>query len=254
MATHLPERMSYMYKWIEIILDKYINGGTALVLMGGQWLYLWVFPWYIAYINDPQWGHNYAEAIAFLAVGLAYFSRRSLSHVLAFLATLLIIPASLELLPHPMTAITGAVLLVLVILDMIIERRRKKDLLQLPGQPLNFWVKKHVPRFSYLMLGHMALIYFLVRLPLGTYETDLVTKVYDGMLIIFIILILLEDMSGIVDGILVKRMTFFWGMITMIVSLILLFDQPETWPTLALTLLVTLIGVTALLIKRTSAK
>ena len=27
-----------------------------------MWLYLWVFPWRPAYIAEPHWGHNYAEA------------------------------------------------------------------------------------------------------------------------------------------------------------------------------------------------
>ncbi len=108
-----------MSKWAGLFVEKYLNGGTALILMGTQWLYLWTFPWYQSYINNPHWGHNYAEAIAFLAIGLAYFNRRLLSYILAFLATLLVIPASLELVPHSMTAIIGASLLVLTILDIL---------------------------------------------------------------------------------------------------------------------------------------
>ena len=111
-----------MNRFIGFFQDRLLNSGTALVLMGAQWLYLWVFPWYQSYLRNPHWGHNYAEAIAFLAVGLAYFNRRLLSHVLAFVATLLIIPASLELLPHSLTAIIGAVLVTIVIIDIIVTR------------------------------------------------------------------------------------------------------------------------------------
>jgi hypothetical protein len=230
-----------------------MNVGTPLVLMGALWLYLWVFPWYEAYVYDPHWGHNYAEALAFLAVGLAYFNRRLVSDVLALLAATLIIPVSLELWPHPVTAITGAVLVVLIILDMIVERGRKDDLGQPSNRRLNFWLKRHLLRFAYVMLGHLALIYFLVRLPGGTYETELVTKVYDGMLIPFVLLALLEGSVRALGGIPMARWGFFWGLLTMLVSLILLSNQSETWVVLGITIVVTVLAVIALLVTRRSA-
>jgi hypothetical protein len=236
-----------MSNWANTVVTKYVNVGTPLVLMGGLWLYLWVFPWYNAYVYDPRWGHNYAEALAFLAVGLAYFNRRLVSQVLAFLAVTLIIPASLELLPHPVTAIVGGVLAVLIIVDMIVERGRKDDLGQPSSRRLSFWLKEHLPRFNYLMLGHLALIYFLVRLPGGTYETDLVTNVYDAMLIPFVLLALLERPVRTLWGLPTARLGFFWGMLTMLVSLVLLIDQPETWVCLAITVVVSAVAVVALI-------
>jgi hypothetical protein len=221
--------------------------------MGALWLYLWVFPWYEAYVYDPRWGHNYAEALAFLAVGLAYFNRRLISDVLAFLAATLIIPASLELLPHPVTAIVGGALAALIILDMIVERGREEDLGQPSNRRLNFWLKGHLLRFAYVMLGHLALTYFLVRLPAGTYETELVTKVYDGMLIPFVLLALLEGSVQALGGIPTAQLGFFWGTLTMIVSLILLANQPETWVVLAITVVVTVLAIVALFITRRSA-
>ena len=53
-----------MNRFIGFFQDRLLNSGTALVLMGAQWLYLWVFPWYQSYLRNPHWGHNYAEAIA----------------------------------------------------------------------------------------------------------------------------------------------------------------------------------------------
>jgi len=222
--------------------------------MGAQWLYLWVFPWYVSYRFNPHWGHNYAEAIAFLAVGLAYFNRRFLSYIFAFFATSFIIPTALELLPHTITATINAVWLVLIIIDTLIEQKRQQDLLQPSNKPLSFWLQKHVPRFSYIMLAHMALLYFLVRLPMGTYETDLVTKVYDGMLFPFVILLLLESMPSIFNVALARLLSYFWGMASMIVSLILLSGQPETWPTLAVTLVFTLLGIISLIWRTKSAE
>jgi hypothetical protein len=242
-----------MSNWTRTFVDRLLNPGTALVLMGAQWLYLWAFPWYTAYVWDPHWGHNYAEAIAFLAAGLAYFNRRLVSDVLTFLATLLIIPASLELVPHAVTAITGALLLALIILDMFVERGRDSDLGAPSNKRLTFWLKKHLPRFSYVMLAHMALVYFFVRLPTGTYETDMVTLIYDGMLIPFAIIILLEDMPGIVKEAPMKHLGFFWGMLMMIVALLLLFDLPVTRIHLALTSAVAALGTIAFAMTRRSA-
>jgi hypothetical protein len=242
-----------MNSWAKTIVTKYINVGTPTVLMGALWLYLWVFPWYEAYVYEPHWGHNYAEALAFLAVGLAYFNRRLISDVLGLLASLLIIPASLELLPHPATAITGGVLVALIMVDMVVERGRKTDLGQFSSRRLNFWLKRHLISFSYFMLGHLSLVYFFVRLPSGTYETDLVTIVYDGMLIPFVLLAMLESPVRALAKIPTAWLAFFWGMLTMIVSLILLISQPETWVCMAIVLVATVLGIIALLLNREPA-
>ncbi|MFC2038186.1 hypothetical protein ACFLUG_00235 [Chloroflexota bacterium] len=235
--------MSVFNRFTGFFSSKMLNGGTALTVMGAAWLYLWVGPWYQAFLNAPHWGHNYIQAGAFLALGLAYFNRRVITDSLAFLATLLIIPSALELIPHPATAIAGAVILLLAILDIIVERKRSPDLWQSSNQRLAFWLKKHLPRFSYIMLAHLSFIYFLVRLPMGTYENELVTKVFDGMMIIQAVLLLLEDMPGIANVRFAKRAGFFWGMLTIIVSLVILANQPETLPLLGIAIVIMIAGI-----------
>jgi hypothetical protein len=239
-----------MSKWSKIVVGRFINVGTPLVLMGAMWLYLWVLPWRVWYIDDPRWGHNYAEALAFLAVGLAYFNRRLVSDVLALLASLLIIPASLEIVPPPVTGIAGAMLAILIIIDMLVERRRETDLGQPSNRRLGFWLKGHILRFAYVMLGHLALVYFVVRLPYGTYEQELVTKVYDGLLIPLTILALLEGAVKSLWGLSTARLGFFLGMSSIVVSLIILFDQPETWICLAIAVVVSVLATVALLVDR----
>ena len=243
-----------MDNWAKTIVRKYVNVGTPLILMGAQWLYLWVFPWYGAYVSDPHWGHNYAQSLAFLAVGLGYFNRRLISDVLALLASILIIPSALELLPHPVTAIAGAAMVGLIILDMIFERGRKEDLGQPSNRRLSFWLKGHVLRFAYVMLGHLALIHFFVRLPGGTYETDLVTIVYNGMSILFLTLALLDGSIRGLWATLIARAGFFWGLLTMAVALILLFHQPETRVCLGITLAVSALATVALIVDHRSAR
>jgi hypothetical protein len=237
-----------MDNWATAITKKYINVGTALVLIGGLWLYLWVFQWYDAYLYDPRWGHNYLEAAAFLIAGLAYFNRRLVSHVLSLIAATMIVPVSLELLPHSTTAIVGAALIVLTIVDMLVERGRETDLAQPANPRLSFFLERHLPRFTYIMLAHLALIYFFVRLPAGTYETDLVTKVYDAALIPLAALALLDGTVKKLGAIPVPRLTFFWGMGTIIVSLILLINQPETWVCMGIAVIATAVAIVALIL------
>lgn len=232
---------------LRIIATKYVNVGTPLVLMGALWLYLWVFWWYDAYVYDPRWGHNYLEAAAFLIVGLAYYNRRLISDLLALLAATLIVPVSLELLPHWATAITGGVLIVLTIIDMIVERKRETDLLQPAKRRFSFWLKGHLLRFAFVMLAHLALIYFLVRLPLGTYEDELVTKVFDAALIVIAVLGLLDGAVKKLGSISVLHLGFFAGMASLIASLVILIGQPETWVCMAIVLFVTIVAVIALI-------
>jgi hypothetical protein len=119
---------------------------------------------------------------------------------------------------------------------------------------LSFWLKGHVLRFGYVMLGHLALIHFFVRLPSGTYETDLVTIVYNGMSLLFLTLALLDGSLRGRWATLIKRVGFFWGTLTMAVALIILSHQPETLVCLGITLVATVLAVAAIIVARGSAK
>jgi hypothetical protein len=103
------------------------------------------------------------------------------------------------------------------------------------------------------MLAHMALIYYFVRLPYGTYEDELVTKVYDAMLFVFAALAMMEGAVKKLWGIRTPLLSFFWGMLMMGVALVLLFYQSETWPVLGLTVPVTVGAVVALVQQRRAA-
>jgi hypothetical protein len=233
--------------------ERYLTAGSPLVLMGALWLCLWLLPWRQWALADPHWGHNYAEAAAFLAVGLAWFNRRLLSDLFALAASLLVIPASLELLPHSATAIAGAALVALIITDMALERGRATDIGQPANRRLRAWLKSHLLRFALLMLAHIALTYFLVRLPGDTYETEVVTQIFDALSIPFLILALMEGPVKTLLGAPTGAVGCFWGLGTMLVSLALLAGQPETWPVLAITLLATGVAIAAAVAGRRGA-
>ena len=239
-----------MNKLAIVVAEKCINGGFPLLLMGIFWLGLWLFPWYPEYLQNPHWGHNFSESMAFLSVGLAYYNRRLLSDLFALLATALIIPVSLELLPHNITAITSAIFTGLIIIDIIIERKHQHDWLQPSSPQTSARLQKYVPCFSYVFLSMLALSYFLIRLPAGTYETDADTLVFDALLLPFVVVLLIEQVTDKPARTWSTILAFFFGMGVMIVLLIMLRDQPETWPVLVFMLLVTCLALMALLASR----
>jgi hypothetical protein len=234
-------------KLVRTINERFLNGGTPLILMGAQWLYLWLFIWYKTFLEDQRWGHNFVMSLAFLAVGLAYFNRRLLSDILAVIAAALVIPASLALLPHNITSIFSSALILLIVVDIIVERRNPLFFKKAASSAIG-WFKKYLLCFSYILLVSLPPCYFLVELAAGTCDSDIDSILFDVALLPFVILLLLEKIPLGVNKVLVKRIGFFWGMITMVVILSLMIDQPETLPNLIVTSLVTLAGLTTLLI------
>lgn len=218
--------------------------------MGVLWLGLWLFPWFPEYLENPHWGHNFSESMAFLSVGLAYFNRRFLSNLFALLAAALIVPVALELLPHNITAVASAVLILLIIIDIIIERGGQHDLFEPSQQGAASWLNKYLPCFSYIFLATLALTYFLIRLPAGTWETDPDTVVFDALLLPFVAVLLVEKLCEKPGRTWHAFLAFFSGMGIMIVLLIMLADQPETWPVLILVLLVTCVAAAILITSR----
>jgi hypothetical protein len=53
---------------------------------------------------------------------------------------------------------------------------------------------------------------------------------------------------------LIARVGFFWGLLTMVVALIILSHQPETWVCLGVTLAVSALATVALIVDRRSAR
>jgi hypothetical protein len=225
--------------------EKCVNGGLPLVLMGSLWLLLWLFPWFKDYVSDNHWGHNYSESMAFLSVGLAYFNRKFISDLLAFLATLLIIPASLELVPHYATAISAALIVAFILADIILERKRPYSA---ASNSLTVFFHRYFPLFWYIFLASLPVIYFLVRVPAGTWETDIDTVLFDALVLPLLISLIIENIA-IGFKKLMKRICFFLGIAVMIVVLLFMLDEPVTWPVLGFVCIVFIIGVISIIMK-----
>lgn len=79
------------------------------------------------------------------------------------------------------------------------------------------------------------------------------TKVFDAILFVYVILALMKGAVQTLHGVEVSLLNFFWGMLIIIVSLVILIGQPETWPCLAITLIVTALAIVSLVnVRRTN--
>jgi hypothetical protein len=72
------------------------------------------------------------------------------------------------------------------------------------------------------------------------------------MLFPMMLFLILEDMPAMFNSVHAKYLGFFWGMLTTIVSLLMLINQPETILLLVLSIVLTIAGTTVLFINRKS--
>jgi hypothetical protein len=72
------------------------------------------------------------------------------------------------------------------------------------------------------------------------------------MSLILFTIALLEGTVKKLGGLSIPHLGFFWGMAMMIVALVLLFNQPETWITMLITLIATGVGIAALVVDRSA--
>jgi hypothetical protein len=71
--------------------------------------------------------------------------------------------------------------------------------------------------------------------------------------LVYVILALMEGAVPSLWGAAVSRVALFWGLLTIIVALVILSPQPETWPFLALSLAVTALAIASLVLVRPTA-
>ena len=68
--------------------------GSGLILTGLIWLYLWVFQWYVFFLFDARWAHNFAYPLILLTIGVAYKGKKMSTDLLASISAFMIIPTS----------------------------------------------------------------------------------------------------------------------------------------------------------------
>jgi hypothetical protein len=146
--------------------NKLTGPGLGLIIMGVAYLVWWLT--FIEYaIMDPRWTHNISYAIIILNVGLAWYHKTPLTRVIAmFQSFMLPITASGSFNTVACTIIS-AVIFVLWIIIVLLENIKEKEFL---GEKISKrgwnWSCMHSIIIAWLLVGHMGLMFFIVRLPL----------------------------------------------------------------------------------------
>lgn len=146
--------------------NKLVGPGLGLIIMGASYLLWWLL--FIEYaLNDPRWTHNIAYAIIILNIGLAWYHRTPLSRVTAmFQSFMLPITASGSFNSVVCTIISGVIFSIWIII-MALEKLKGKDFLeQKLSKRGNNWLNMHTIIVAWILIGHMGLMFLIVRLPL----------------------------------------------------------------------------------------
>jgi hypothetical protein len=143
-----------------------IDIGSGLILTGLFWLYFWVFQWYVSFLFDARWAHNFAYPLILITIGVAYKGKKMSSDLLASISAFMIIPTETGLISGTHSTYIVAILLAILLLILVIERGRKQELLFFQHR-WRRWLKKHLLTFAFLFLLHMPFIYWFTRVLFG---------------------------------------------------------------------------------------
>ena len=193
--------------------NKYkVGPGMGLIILGLSYIIWWVMPFaFEAYNQDPRWAHNWAYAIIILTVGLSWYHKSPTSRLIAAVqAFMLPVTASGSFNNLTLTYITIAILISWCVV-VVFERMREKMFLEGCLQKRTFnWLNLHLPIISWILIAHMALVFFIGRVPqeaqllaLGSHAgwlanfppeaNDFATMFFDISLIVLILIMLYEQ-------------------------------------------------------------
>ncbi|MHA1914174.1 MAG: hypothetical protein ACW986_09635 [Promethearchaeota archaeon] len=146
--------------------NKLVGPGLGLIIMGVSYLVWWLLFIENA-VMDPRWTHNIAYAIIILNVGLAWYHKTPLSRLVAMIQSFMLpITGSGSFNTVICTLITMIILVIWVII-VVVEKRKGKNFIEekLSQRSWN-WLCIHTMIIAWLLIAHMGLMFFIVRLPL----------------------------------------------------------------------------------------
>ncbi len=146
--------------------NKLVGPGLGLIIMGVAYLIWWLS--FIEYaINDPRWTHNIAYAIIILNVGLAWYHKTPLSRTIAMIQSFMLpITASGSFNTVICTIISSIILGIWIIIVVVEKTKGKKYFEKNLSKRGNNWLNMHTIIIAWILVGHMGLMFFIVRLPL----------------------------------------------------------------------------------------
>lgn len=150
--------------------NKYMVGpGLGLCIMGFAYI-LWWFagPWaWEAIATDPRWAHNWAYALIIFNVGLAWYHISPLSRTIAMIQSVMLPITASGSFNTIICTIIVAIIFLIWFLIVIIERLQNKNIFEdkLSNRG-KLWLKMHTLVIAWILIAHMGLMFFIVRLPL----------------------------------------------------------------------------------------
>jgi hypothetical protein len=146
--------------------NKLVGPGLGLVIMGASYLLWWLV--FIEYaIMDPRWTHNIAYAIIILNVGLAWYHKTPISRLIAMIqAFMLPVTGSGAFNSVIITIITSFILIVWIFIVLLEKKNEKFFFEKKLSERGKRWLNMHTLIVAWLLIAHMGLMFFIVRLPL----------------------------------------------------------------------------------------
>ena len=146
--------------------NKLVGPGLGLIIMGCAYLVWWLFFIEDAII-DPRRTHNIAYALIILNVGLAWYHKTPLSRILAMIQSIMLpITASGSFNTVICTNISSIILglwVTVVLSEMI---KGKKFFEEKLSKREKNWLNLHTLIIAWILIAHMGLMFFIVRLPI----------------------------------------------------------------------------------------
>jgi hypothetical protein len=146
--------------------NKLVGPGLGLIIMGIAYLVWWLIFLDDAII-DPRWAHNFAYAIIILNVGLAWYHKTPLSRILAMIQSVMLpVTASGSFNTVICTIISSAILGFWVIIVLSEKIKGKRFFEAKLSQRGKNWLNIHTLIIAWILIAHMGLMFFIVRLPI----------------------------------------------------------------------------------------
>ncbi len=145
--------------------NKLVGPGLGLIIMGGAYLVWWIS--FIEYaLVDPRWTHNIAYAIIILNVGLAWYYKTPLSRTIAMIQSFMLPVIASGSFNTVIGTIISSIILIAWITIVLVEKMKGKGFFQekLSVRGKN-WLSMHTIILAWILVGHMGLMFFIVRLP-----------------------------------------------------------------------------------------
>ncbi|MBD3197524.1 MAG: hypothetical protein GF317_20895 [Candidatus Lokiarchaeota archaeon] len=146
--------------------NKLVGPGLGLIIMGTAYLIWWLL--FIEYaILDPRWTHNIAYAIIILNIGLAWYHKSPFSRFMAMIQSFMLPITASGSFNTVICTWISLLILIFWIISVFYEKTKGKMIFEdkLSKRGKN-WLNMHAIILAWLLIGHMGLMFFIVRLPL----------------------------------------------------------------------------------------